>query len=86
MQVPPEYISVRLFGRYALFAGFLLRELVEIVMVKPLKADYAGLQVTELDVGCDSFGGGGGKVVQPRLTTVDVHKSLTKPDVCRSPG
>lgn len=85
MQVPPEYISVRLFDRDVLFSGFLLWELIQIVMVKPLEADCAGLQVTELDVGCDSFGGGGGKVVQPRLTTVDVHKSLTKPDVCRSP-
>lgn len=76
---------MRLFGRDVLFSGFLLWELIQIVMVKSLEADCAGLQVPELDVGCDSFGGGGGKVVQTRLTTVDVHKSLTKPDVCRSP-
>jgi hypothetical protein len=44
---------VRLFGRDALFAGFLLRELVEIVMVNPFEEDCAGLWVTELDVGCD---------------------------------
>jgi hypothetical protein len=52
MQVPTELIFVRLFGRDALFAGFLFGELVEIVVVKPLEANCAGLRVTELDVGC----------------------------------
>ncbi len=60
MQVPTEYISVRLFDRDVLFAGFLLRELIQIVVVKPLEADCAGLRVTELDVGCDPSRGGSG--------------------------
>ena len=60
MQVPPEYISVLLFGRDVLFAGFLLWELIQIVMVKSLEADCAGLQVTELDVGCDPSRGSSG--------------------------
>ena len=51
---------MRLFGRDALFSGFLLWELVEIVVVKPLEADCAGLQVTELDVGCDPSRGSSG--------------------------
>ena len=51
---------MRLFGRDALFAGFLLRELIQIVMVKSLEADCAGLQVTELDVGCDPSRGSSG--------------------------
>ena len=46
---------MRLFGGDALFSGFLFWELIEIVIVKPLEADCPGLQVTEFDMGCDSF-------------------------------
>ena len=60
IQVSFTCISVRLFGRDALFAGFLLRELIQIVVVKPLEADCAGLRVTELDVGCDPSRGSSG--------------------------
>ena len=51
---------MRLFGRDALFAGFLFGELIQIVVVKPLEADCAGLRVTELDVGCDPSRGSSG--------------------------